>query len=176
MAATKRVAVVTGAARGPGRVVAATLAAEGYNLALVDVVDLEGAAGSLAGPGSILWRTGDVSVEQTVVEFTDEVVGRFGRVDALVNNAVCPGWIKTEMDMEDQGSGAYTDTDITGQVPMARFATPRDVAQAVAFLCDPSRSSYMMLRQLAGRHGLSRPRIDVAGAVIVHSDEPGYRP
>jgi SAM-dependent methyltransferase len=30
-------------------------------------------------------------------------------------NAVCPGWIKTEMDVEDQGSGAYTDSDIMPQ-------------------------------------------------------------
>jgi NAD(P)-dependent dehydrogenase (short-subunit alcohol dehydrogenase family) len=234
MAATKRVAVVTGAARGLGRVVSSTLAAEGYDLALVDVVDLEGVAGALDGPGSVLVRTGDVSVEQTVVGFAHEVVSHFGRVDALVNNAgisllapaeetsadawrrvlevnltapfllcrefgramlaagtgaivnvasvaglrgishrvaynaskhglvgltytlaaewggrgvrvnaVCPGWIKTEMDLEDQGSGAYTDSDITGQVPMARFATPQDVAQAVAFLCDSSRSGYI---------------------------------
>ena len=47
------------------------------------------------------------------------------------------------MDVEDQASGAYVDNDITGQVPMARFATPEDVAQAVAFLCDPSRSGYV---------------------------------
>jgi len=234
MVATKRVAVVTGAARGLGRAVATTLAAEGYDLALVDVADLQGAAGALGGPSSILVRTGDISVEQTVVSFADEVVERFGRVDALVNNAgisllapaeetsadawgrviavnltapfllcrefgrsmlaagsgaivnvasvaglrgvahrvaynaskhglvgltytlaaewggrgvrvnaVCPGWMKTEMDVEDQGSGAYTDSDITGQVPMARFATPQDVAQGVAFLCDPSRSGYI---------------------------------
>ncbi len=234
MAATKRVAVVTGAARGLGRVVATTLAGEGYDLALVDLVDLDGVAGALAGPGSILVRVADVSVEQEVVALAHDVISHFGRVDALVNNAgisllvpaeetsadawrrvlevnltapfflcrefgramlavgsgaivnvasvaglrgishrvaynaskhglvgltytlaaewggrgvrvnaVCPGWIKTEMDLEDQGSGAYTDSDITGQVPMARFATPHDVAQAVAFLCDSSRSGYI---------------------------------
>lgn len=30
------------------------------------------------------------------------------------------------------------------------------------------------LRQLAGRYGLSRPRVDVTGTVIVHSGDPGY--
>src|SRR4029077_16443121 len=38
-------------------------------------------------------------------------------------NAVCPGWVKTEMDVTDQSSGSYTDSDITGRVPMARFAS-----------------------------------------------------
>ena len=58
-------------------------------------------------------------------------------------NAVCPGWVKTEMDDEDQGAGGYTDRDIEGRVPMARFATPEDVARAVAFLADPQWSGFI---------------------------------
>ncbi|GAB3872984.1 D-threitol dehydrogenase [Dactylosporangium cerinum] len=58
-------------------------------------------------------------------------------------NAVCPGWVKTEMDDESQASGAYADTDITDHVPMARFAQPEDVARAVAFLADPDRSGFI---------------------------------
>jgi NAD(P)-dependent dehydrogenase (short-subunit alcohol dehydrogenase family) len=54
-------------------------------------------------------------------------------------NAVCPGWVKTEMDQADQAGGSYTDDDITGRIPMARFATPGDIACAIAFLaCDES--------------------------------------
>ena len=58
-------------------------------------------------------------------------------------NAVCPGWVKTEMDEEDQAGGGYTDADIEGRVPMGRFATPRDVARAVAFLADPAQSGFV---------------------------------
>lgn len=58
-------------------------------------------------------------------------------------NAVCPGWVKTEMDEESQSSGAYGDTDITDHVPMARFAQPEDIAKAVAFLADPARSGFV---------------------------------
>ncbi len=58
-------------------------------------------------------------------------------------NAVCPGWVKTEMDEEDQSSGGYTDVDIEGRTPMGRFATPEDVAAAVAFLADPRQSGYV---------------------------------
>ena len=47
------------------------------------------------------------------------------------------------MDAEDQASGGYTDTDIINQVPMARFASPDDVAAAVAFLADPARSAFI---------------------------------
>jgi len=58
-------------------------------------------------------------------------------------NAVCPGWVKTEMDETDQGSGSYTDADIIGRVPMARFATPDDIAQAIAFLTNDKQSGFI---------------------------------
>jgi NAD(P)-dependent dehydrogenase (short-subunit alcohol dehydrogenase family) len=58
-------------------------------------------------------------------------------------NAVCPGWVKTPMDDASQGEGAYADADITEHVPMGRFATPDDVAHAVAFLADPDRSGFV---------------------------------
>jgi NAD(P)-dependent dehydrogenase (short-subunit alcohol dehydrogenase family) len=59
------------------------------------------------------------------------------------SNAVCPGWVKTEMDQEDQAGGGYTDADIEGRVPMGRFARPEDVASAVAFLADPEQSGFV---------------------------------
>ncbi len=58
-------------------------------------------------------------------------------------NAVCPGWVKTEMDAADQARGAYDDVDITDQVPAGRFATPDDVAAAISFLADPLRSGFV---------------------------------
>jgi NAD(P)-dependent dehydrogenase (short-subunit alcohol dehydrogenase family) len=58
-------------------------------------------------------------------------------------NAVCPGWVKTPMDDASQGEGAYGDTDITDHVPLGRFASPDDIAQAVVFLADPRRSGFV---------------------------------
>jgi len=58
-------------------------------------------------------------------------------------NAVCPGWVKTEMDATDQAAGLYSDTDITDRIPMGRFASPDDVARAVAFLADSAESAFV---------------------------------
>ena len=58
-------------------------------------------------------------------------------------NAVCPGWVKTPMDDASQGAGFYQDTDIINRVPQARFATPDDIAQAIAFLADPAQSGFV---------------------------------
>ncbi|HVN99641.1 MAG TPA: SDR family oxidoreductase, partial [Steroidobacteraceae bacterium] len=58
-------------------------------------------------------------------------------------NAVCPGWIKTEMDAADQASGHYSDQDIIDRVPMARFARAADVAAAIAWLADDEQSAFV---------------------------------
>jgi NAD(P)-dependent dehydrogenase (short-subunit alcohol dehydrogenase family) len=49
----------------------------------------------------------------------------------------------TDMDVEDQAGGGYADEDIEGRVPMGRFATPDDVARAIAFLADPEQSAFV---------------------------------
>jgi NAD(P)-dependent dehydrogenase (short-subunit alcohol dehydrogenase family) len=60
------------------------------------------------------------------------------------SNAVCPGWVKTEMDIADQAAGGgYNDADIEGVNPMGRFATPEDIAQAILFLAEPERSGFV---------------------------------
>ncbi len=58
-------------------------------------------------------------------------------------NAVCPGWIKTQMDAADQGAGHYSDADIIARVPMARFASGEDVAAAIAWLADAAQSAFV---------------------------------
>jgi NAD(P)-dependent dehydrogenase (short-subunit alcohol dehydrogenase family) len=58
-------------------------------------------------------------------------------------NAVCPGWVKTEMDEADQAGGFYSDADIENRVPMGRFARPNEIAEAIAFLADPALSGFV---------------------------------
>ncbi|MGI8649389.1 MAG: SDR family NAD(P)-dependent oxidoreductase [Rubrobacter sp.] len=77
-----------------------------------------------------------------LIGLTRTLAGEWGGRGVRVN-AVCPGWVRTEMDQEDQGSGGYTDEDIEGRVPMGRFATPEDIARAVAFLADDTQSGFV---------------------------------
>lgn len=65
------------------------------------------------------------------------------------SNAVCPGWVKTEMDVADQASSGYTDDDITSRNPIGRFATPDEIARAILFLADPAQSSFINGHSLA---------------------------
>jgi NAD(P)-dependent dehydrogenase (short-subunit alcohol dehydrogenase family) len=88
---------------------------------------------SVAGLGGVIHRSAYNASKHGLIGLTRTLAAEWGGRGVRVN-AVCPGWIKTEMDIADQGSGAYGDEDIINRVPMARFARPEDVAAAIAFL------------------------------------------
>jgi NAD(P)-dependent dehydrogenase (short-subunit alcohol dehydrogenase family) len=236
-----RVAIVTGAAQGIGRITAEVLGEAGYTLLLLDMQPCEGALSALRAAGCEAEALiGDITDEALIAQAVSLVTERWGRADVLVNNAgisfiapaetieasafrrvlevnlvapfvlsrafgsvmlaqregsivnvasiaglvgvsdrsiynaskhgligltrtlaaewggrgvrvnaVCPGWVKTEMDLADQAGGSYTDADITNRVPMGRFASPDDVAKAIAFLADPQESAFVNGHALA---------------------------
>lgn len=83
-----RVAVVTGAARGIGREVALELAARGYAVAANDLEEPTGTVSEVERLGAeALVVAADVSDEEAVRRMAEKIRERFGRVDALVNNA-----------------------------------------------------------------------------------------
>src|SRR5882757_5769690 len=83
----KPVALITGAADGIGWATAQTFAEAGYQVALVDINadNVEGRAGEL-GPDHAAFGC-DVSKEEDVLRTFERLKQRFGRLDALVNNA-----------------------------------------------------------------------------------------
>lgn len=85
-----RVAILTGAGNGLGAEAARVLAGHG---ALVAIVDIDGTAANRVAAeiegqgGQALALQCDVSLEAEVRNMVEAVVGRFGRVDILHNNA-----------------------------------------------------------------------------------------
>ncbi len=97
---------------------------------------------SVAGLAGVADRSAYNTSKHGLIGLTRTLAVEWGGRGVRVN-AVCPGWVKTPMDDASQGEGAYGDADITDHVPLGRFASPDDVAQAVAFLADPSRSGFV---------------------------------
>lgn len=97
---------------------------------------------SVAGLLGIADRTAYNASKHGLIGLTRTLAAEWGGRGVRVN-AVCPGWVKTEMDAADQAGGGYTDRDITSRVPMARFASPDDIANAIAFLADERLSGYI---------------------------------
>ena len=82
-----RVAVVTGAARGVGELLARKLSARGVRVALVGLEpdELKRASERLYGD-SAYWHA-DVTDHEAMARVAEEVKERFGRVDIVVANA-----------------------------------------------------------------------------------------
>jgi NAD(P)-dependent dehydrogenase (short-subunit alcohol dehydrogenase family) len=87
--APAKVALVTGAARGIGLATAKRFLADGWRVALLDIERelLARAVADLAKPDATLALACDVSEAKQVAAAMDALATRFGRLDALVNNA-----------------------------------------------------------------------------------------
>jgi NAD(P)-dependent dehydrogenase (short-subunit alcohol dehydrogenase family) len=97
---------------------------------------------SIAGLAAVSHRSAYNASKHGLIGFSQTLAAEWGGRGVRVN-AVAPGWIKTEMDTADQGSGAYSDKDIVERVPLGRFARAEDVAEAIAFLLDTDRSGFV---------------------------------
>ena len=97
---------------------------------------------SVAGLQGVADRSAYNASKHGLIGLTRTLAVEWGARGVRVN-AVCPGWVKTEMDHKDQAGGSYTDQDITDHVPMGRFASPQDIAKAIAWLCDGSQSGFV---------------------------------
>jgi NAD(P)-dependent dehydrogenase (short-subunit alcohol dehydrogenase family) len=97
---------------------------------------------SIAGVVGIADRAAYNASKHGLIGLTRTLAAEWGGRGVRVN-AVCPGWVKTEMDAADQAGGSYSDADIVSRVPMGRFATPDDIATAIAFLADERQSGFI---------------------------------
>jgi 3-oxoacyl-[acyl-carrier protein] reductase len=131
-----QVAIVTGASRGIGRAVAIALASEGAKVA-VNYASSSGAADAVVaeieGMGSeAVALQADVSQVDQVDALFEAVMGKWGRVDVLVNNAgITKDTLLLRMKTEDWQ--AVIDLNLTG-----------------VFLCTRAASK-IMLKQRSGR-------------------------
>ncbi|KAF8503088.1 hypothetical protein JB92DRAFT_3084274 [Gautieria morchelliformis] len=83
----RRVACITGASSGVGRVTSIALSKAGWIVSLFARREDELEETAKACPGETLVYDGDVTSETDVVAFFSETVKRLGRVDLLFNNA-----------------------------------------------------------------------------------------
>ncbi len=120
------VAIITGASRGIGAATAKLAARKGYSV-IVNYHRNEEAANTVVeqinvNGGSALAIAADVSVEAQVMRLYEETLSKFGRIDALVNNAgVLEQAMKLESMTVERMSRVFS-TNVIGSMLCAREA------------------------------------------------------
>jgi NAD(P)-dependent dehydrogenase (short-subunit alcohol dehydrogenase family) len=144
-----RVAVVTGAGSGLGRVISTALLGAGYRVALAGR-RADALAETAAGHEAALVVPTDVREENSVAALFGAVRDAWGRVDLLVNNAGMfgPGGTVDEMTVADWRNAV--DTNLTG-----------------SFLC--AREAFALMRGQEPGGG----RIINNGSISAHTPRPG---
>ena len=172
---TKKAALVTGGAQGIGRAIAALLAQRGYRVA---VADLKAGKG-----GDFLFVRTDVSSEPSVRACVRSVVKRFGRLDALVNNAgiTGPGNGPVEK-LALREWNRRIGVNLTGPYLMAKHCAPHlrrcggaivNIASTRALQSEPDTEAYAAAK--AGLVGLSHAlAMSLGPEVRVNCVSPGW--
>lgn len=129
MMAGQKVVLVTGGARGIGRATCLAAAAAGYRVAFNYLSD-DAAAEALAGEieargGEAMGCRADVAQPDDVTRLFDAIDSRFGRLDALVNNAGITGPAARFLDTDRAVIDAVMRVNVTGMMDCCREAARR---------------------------------------------------
>lgn len=159
-----RSALVTGAARGIGRTIAQALLDQGCQVALVDRVpkaQLEAVCRS--APGRARPCVCDIRKPDDVERVVRDVVGAFGGLHILVNNAGITAdgvvWKLTDAQWED-----VIDTNLTGSFHLLRAAAP--VMRAQQFGRIVNIASINALRGKFGQANYSASKAGLIGLTL----------
>ena len=146
---TDRVAIVTGASKGIGRVMSQLFAREGAKVICAarsedlvnETVDLIRAAG-----GEAVAVVADAGTEQGAKSIVDAGLTTFGRVDTLVNNAGDGGPTKPIQDYTIEDWFYTVNSCLTSAYLCSRFVVPPMIAAG--------RGAIVNIASMAGRRGL----------------------
>jgi NAD(P)-dependent dehydrogenase (short-subunit alcohol dehydrogenase family) len=129
----KKIAIVTGGAKGIGRGIALSFAKEGANVTIADI-NMELAENTaeeirVLGQQAMVVKT-DVRKENEVEEMVRKTLEKFGKIDILVNNAgtIAPSHIDevhaSALEWEEDDWDITLDTNLKGTYLCCKFVIP----------------------------------------------------
>lgn len=175
-------ALVTGAARGLGAAIAQRLAADGWQLALVDAEpSVQACAESLAATTPTAGLVADVGETDQVTAAVESALSAFGRLDGLVNNAGV-GLDAAPEALDRRDWDRVLAVNLTGPFLLAREAAPHlratggavvNIASTRALQSEPHSEPYAASKGglVALTHALAA---SLGPAIRVNCVSPGW--
>jgi NAD(P)-dependent dehydrogenase (short-subunit alcohol dehydrogenase family) len=169
-----RVAIVTGAGRGLGRVIATTLAADGATVVATgrDHAALDSTVASIVrSDGQALAIAADVTDADSLAALVDVTIERFGRIDILVNNSGIAGPSAPIWEIEpDQWDETFA-VNVRGVFLGCRAVIPTMRAQGSGTIV--TIGSYTGKRPLSGRTPYAASKTALIGLTRSMAHEVG---
>jgi NAD(P)-dependent dehydrogenase (short-subunit alcohol dehydrogenase family) len=171
----QKVALVTGGAQGIGRAIAALLARRGYRVAVADL--------KAGRSRDFLFVRTDVASEPSVRACLRSVLKRFGRLDALVNNAGIAGPSNGPVEkLALREWNRRIGVNLTGPLLMAKHCVPQlrrhggaivNIASTRALQSEPDTEAYAAAK--AGLVGLTHAlALSLGPEIRVNCVSPGW--
>jgi 3-oxoacyl-[acyl-carrier protein] reductase len=185
--ADPNVAVVTGGTRGIGLAIAHRLAADGFDLMISyrgDEEKANEAAKSLADSGrTVDIFASDVSNADQAGALIERTMDKFGRIDALINNAgITRDTLMMRMSEDDWDAVIHTNlkgaflTSKAAMRPMLRQRSGRivNITSVVGLVGNPGQANYASAK--AGLIGLTKSMAKEVGSrgITVNAVAPGF--
>jgi len=177
--------MVTGAGRGIGKAMAMALAGAGAKVALLEIdADVLAAAGkdveSSAGKDATLTLRCDVTSTEDAQSALDTVLKRFGRLDALINDAVVgPERINDDFlnspakfwELEDSLFRLMLKVNVFGPQLMARTVAPTMIAAGRGRIINITTSLDTMYKPGVGGYGPSKAALEAHTRIMAQDLE-----
>ena len=140
-----RVALVTGAASGIGAGIADLFARHGAHVFILDV-NVAGAKATAdaiqASGGSAFWFDADVRRPESLAPVVEAALTRFGRIDALINNAgVYPR--RSFLEMTAEQWDAIQDVNVKGIFHATKLVLPHMVRRRSGYIVNISSVTFL---------------------------------